>query len=363
MSSQPPHNPSPEGFKPTNPSNIRNGYEQKALQQAADLIRSGDVVAFATETVYGLGANAFDPKAVAKVFAHKARPAFDPLIVHINTIDDAKEIAADFPPAALKLAAAFWPGPLTLVVKKKDIIPDIVTSGLPTVGLRMPKHPVARTLIELSATAIAAPSANKFASISPTSARDVYAEFGNDLPLILDGGPCETGLESTVISVVSDIPTVLRLGGTSLESLQSILGKNGVQLVHTKDAMIKENAKKGIASPGMLERHYAPSTSLLLVDNLSTTEQYTQIFTNRNPGMQPPKSFGLMTLQAKQAKGFQSHEILSESGDLNEAAANLFGAMRRLDAQKLDAIIAVRVPDSGLGRAINDRLHRASLKW
>ena len=336
-------------------SNIYDGYAQQNLEKAADLIRGGDVVAFATETVYGLGANAFDPTAVASVFGLKARPAFDPLIVHVENVEAAKEVAADFNEAAQKLAKAFWPGPLTLVVKKKEIVPDIVTSGLQTVGLRMPKHPVARALIEQSGTAIAAPSANKFASISPTSAADVHAEFGDELAMILDGGPCETGVESTVISVVSEIPTVLRLGGTSLEALEEVLGKDGLRLVDGKEAMIKENAQKGVASPGMLERHYSPGTSLYLVDNLQAAQQIVE----------PEKlggKVGLISMQNDGAKGFSVCKTLSDSGDLNEAAANLFGSMRELDDMGLEAIIAVRVPNEGLGRAINDRLYRASLK-
>ena len=333
-------------------SNIRDGFEQQALEDAADLIRNGDVVAFATETVYGLGANAFDAKAIAKVFSLKARPAFDPLIVHIENVEAAKEIAADFNEAAVKLATAFWPGPLTLVVKKKDIIPDIVTSGLDTVGLRIPKHPVARALIEQTGTAIAAPSANKFASISPTTAAHVKTEFGDEVPMILDGGPCETGIESTVISVVSEVPTVLRLGGTSMESLEAILGKDGVKLVDAKDATVKENANKGIASPGMLERHYAPQTGLHLVDDFNDFSQN-----------QLGKRIGLLSLSGVKAPaGIAHEEILSANNDLNEAAANLFGAMRRLDEKNLDAIVAVRIPDVGLGRAINDRLQRASLR-
>ncbi|QQE13394.1 threonylcarbamoyl-AMP synthase [Planctomycetota bacterium] len=343
-------------FQDQLPTNIRDGYELQSLQEAADIIRAGGVVAFATETVYGLGANAFDSQAVAQVFNLKARPAFDPLIVHVDSVEAAKEIAADFNEAAIKLAAAFWPGPLTLVVKKKDIIPDIVTSGLQTVGLRLPKHPVARSLIEQTGTAIAAPSANKFASISPTTAEHVWAEFGDELSMILDGGPSETGLESTVISVVGDIPTVLRLGGTSLEALESILGKGNVKLVDPKDATLKESAEKGAASPGMLERHYAPKTNLHLIDSISDIDPLSLgqrvgliSFTNNLKNAQLPSNIVI-------------HEVLSDTGDLNEAAANLFGSMRRLDHEKLDAIIAIRVPSQNLGRAINDRLQRASLK-
>ena len=339
------------------PTNIRDGYEQQSLEEAADIIRAGGVVAFATETVYGLGANAFDAKAVAKVFELKARPAFDPLIVHVTGIEDAREIAAEFSEAAEKLAKAFWPGPLTLVVKKTEAVPDIVTSGLGTVGLRMPKHPVARALIEQAGTAIAAPSANKFASISPTQAEHVWDEFGDEVSMILDGGACETGVESTVISVTTELPTVLRLGGTSMEALEKVLGKDGVKLVSAEKTEVKveEKAREGLASPGMLGRHYAPKTKMYLVDDLG--ELKAESYEGGRAGL-----IVMGQVERAVAEKFDVVEVLSERGDLNEAAANLFGAMRELDYQKLDTIIAVRAKDEGLGRAINDRLKRASTK-
>ena len=323
------------------------------IERAAALIRAGEIVAFPTETVYGLGADARYGKGVAKIFQAKGRPRFDPLIVHVATTQAAWEVAREVPAAARALAEAFWPGPLTLVLPKVDCrmpevdsveltgIPDIVTAGLGTVGIRVPAHPVARALIEAAESPIAAPSANRFGGISPTRAEHVTVPCA----MVLDGGPCLTGVESTVIGFDADGRAVLlRPGGTAAEAIEALLGKKLLRPDPT-------GSSDAPASPGMLDRHYAPNTPLRLIEPDDPL-----------PPLHPSTRTGLLSLHAHDvtAEGFAHVETLSPTGDLTEAAANLFDAMHRLDAAGLDLILAERVPDEGLGRAINDRLQRAS---
>ena len=326
------------------------------IERAARLIRDGEIVAFPTETVYGLGADARYGKAVAKIFEAKGRPRFDPLIVHVATTQAAWELAREVPVAARALAEAFWPGPLTLVLPKvhcrmpKDGtvevsgIPDIVTAGLGTVGIRVPSHPVARALVEAAESPIAAPSANRFGGISPTRAEHVTVPYA----MVLDGGPCATGVESTVIGFNAEGRAVLlRPGGTAAEEIESVLGAGLLR----PDPNAAPDAPM---SPGMLDRHYAPRTPLRLVEEsgaLRASRYATQ--TSRT---------GLLRFYGGNgtAEGFAHIETLSPTGNLTEAAANLFDAMHRLDAAGLDLIVAERVPHMGLGRAINDRLRRAS---
>lgn len=304
-------------------------------------------MAFPTETVYGLGAAALDPLAVARVFQAKGRPTFDPLIVHVVSVEDAWNLVTQVPAAAERLAEAFWPGPLTLVLPKRSFVPDLVTSGQPSVGVRIPSHPIARALIQAAESPVAAPSANRFGGISPTRAEHVAQELGAGVEMILDGGPCQTGVESTVVSLLGPEPEVLRLGGVTVEAIGQVLGRP----VAVVDALVQaERQAVGQAAPGMLARHYAPGTPMLLVDALS----------GWNPVPCSGERLGVLAMDARSADYAACRCSLDEGGDLVRAAARLFAALRELDAAGLDRIVAERVPNVGLGRAINDRLRRAA---
>lgn len=311
---------------------------KKQISEAAAIIRKGGIVAFPTETVYGLGADATNPAAVARIFEAKERPRLDPLIVHIAERAQIHVLAKSVPPKAEHLIEKFWPGPLTLILPKKENIPDIVTSGLSGVGIRMPNNNIARAMISLCGKPVAAPSANKFGSISPTCASHVSEQLGNCIDMILDGGNCAVGVESTIISFMNEDPLLLRPGGLSLECIQKEIGK-----VIIPDASDFKNA-----SPGRCLRHYAPSTPLRFSQDIAFIDKNQRV--------------GLLTLKTKPTNDYSAVEILSKTGNLNEAACNLFAALRRLDSAGLDLIIAEKVPDEGLGRAINDRLYRASTK-
>ncbi len=308
------------------------------IRQAKSLLDSGQLVAFPTETVYGLGAHAFDVHAVLRIFEAKGRPQFDPLIVHTADAECAFRLASEVPESARLLAARFWPGPLTLVLKKRASVPDLVTSGMQTVALRVPSHPLAQELLRAFGGPIAAPSANKFGHISPTTADHVRSEFGAELPLVLDGGPCRTGVESTIVSLVGEVPVLLRPGGTPIELLRTILPQ------------IEQPSSDPLhpLAPGQLPSHYAPRTPLL-------------IGTKVVPRDLAGKAVGFLGVGPSQpTSGYAQVEWLSSTGELREAASRLFAAMRRLDAGGLDFIIAELAPDHGLGVAINDRLIRAS---
>jgi L-threonylcarbamoyladenylate synthase len=310
-------------------------------------LQQGRLVAFATETVYGLGADALNPAAVAAVFETKQRPLYDPLIVHVAGVAAAQLLCARWPPIAQQLAARFWPGPLTLVLPRGPEVPDLVTAGLPNVAIRWPAHPVAQALLAAAQCPIAAPSANRFAGISPTSAADVAAELPDADLWILDGGPCQHGLESTVVSVVNPQPVVLRLGSLSVEELSAEVGPLDVAL----RSVNPEDLQAGLAAPGNLQRHYAPRTPLRVVSRVPRRVRHVG-------------RIGLLCFaQAEAAElrsGFTCVEDLSPQGCLTEAAANLYAALRRLDHADLEQIVALKLPDHGLGRAINDRLQRAS---
>src|SRR6266568_6905383 len=238
--------------------------EAAKVERAAALIRAGEVVVFPTETVYGLGANALQPRAVERIFAAKGRPFSDPLIVHIADEDALRDLASSLPEHMQELTRAFWPGPLTLIVPRGRLVPALVTAGLETVAVRMPRHAVALALIRAAGSPIAAPSANRFMHISPTTAQHALADLDGRVPLILDGGPCAVGVESTVLDVCAEVPTILRPGGVSLEALQTILPQ--VRLKTTQ----KEKGEEPLVytSPGQMLTHYAPTIPLLLFDGV-----------------------------------------------------------------------------------------------
>ncbi|MER3414594.1 MAG: threonylcarbamoyl-AMP synthase [Gemmataceae bacterium] len=311
----------------------------EGLEQAAETLRRGGLVAFPTETVYGLGACVWDERAIARIFEVKGRPRFDPLIVHVSNEAMRQACVAEWPERAQQLADRFWPGPLTLVVVKSAQVPDLVTAGLPTVALRMPAHPLALALIEKTGAPIAAPSANRFGRPSPTCAEHVVRQLGGDIDLILDGGPCTVGVESTVLSLVDTPPAVLRPGGVPLEALEQILGPVQKSWTAAEPSGLPK-------SPGQLPRHYAPRTPL-------------QIVTDPHPI--PGRRTGLLAFtMPRDTEGFAHVEVLSARGDLREAAARLFAALHRLDEADLDIILAQPVPEMGLGVAIMDRLRRAA---
>ncbi len=308
-------------------------------QKAAEMIQEGGLVAFPTETVYGLGADALNPYAVAEIFEVKNRPQFDPLIVHVADMRQAEILVTKFPEKALKLIEKFWPGPLTIVLPKSPLVPDIVTSSLPTVAIRVPNHPMALELIRESGRPIAAPSANPFGQVSPTTAEHVRRSLGSKIGMILDGGPCQIGVESTVVSFIDKEPVLLRPGGAPLEEIQALIGP----------ILLLAKAAGRPQAPGQLESHYAPRTPLFLGVPLES--------------LPAGKKIGFLGLgKPLDSSPFAAVEVLSDHDDLRQAAANLFAAMRRLDEKNLDVIWALPVPDQGLGRAINDRLAKASQK-
>lgn len=326
------------------------GPSEANLIRAGERLAAGGLVAFPTETVYGLGADAFDARAVARIFEAKARPSFDPLIVHVASIEGVDRVAHIPGTAARLLMEALWPGPLTLVLPKRDAIPGIVTSGLDTVAVRLPAHPVARSIIAYSGTAVAAPSANPFGYISPTLAIHVVRGLGDRVDLVIDGGPCSVGVESTVLDMTVDPPRVLRPGGMPTEAIEAVIGS-----IDRRPP--PEAASVAAASPGLLDSHYAPRTPLFLVEAGG-------LATARPSG----RAAALVTGPASKASlaatagRFALTRYLSPGGDLVEAAAGLFAALHELDLGGFDQIWAERAADRGLGPAINDRLYKASRK-
>jgi L-threonylcarbamoyladenylate synthase len=310
----------------------------KDIKKAKQLLESEELVAIPTETVYGLAGNALNPKSVLKIFKVKKRPEFDPLIIHVPSLFAAEKYVDHLPDVAIQLAQKFWPGPLTILLKKKHIIPDLVTSGLDTVGLRCPDHPLTRELLEALDFPLAAPSANPFGYVSPTTPEHVQDQLGDKIQYILDGGSSRIGIESTIIGFENKAPIVYRMGGLSIETLERELGKIKVQL----------HSSSNPKAPGQLKSHYAPSKRIILGNIEDLLQKY------------PAHCSSILTFQ----KDYNSPNqvILSKSGSLDEAAQNLFASLRSLDKMEADVILAELVPDEGIGRAINDRLRRASVK-
>ena len=313
---------------------VREAAMGQAIDRAAAALRAGKLVAFPTETVYGLGADATNAQAVAAVFAAKGRPRFNPLIVHVPDVAAAAELAELSEHAEL-LAAAFWPGALTLVLPRRpgSEIAELVSAGLPSIAVRVPAHPIAVSLLRATGRPIAAPSANRSGHVSPTTAAHVEADLGNRIAIILDAGPTSLGLESTVVDVTGPSPVVLRLGGIARAALAGVLGR---------PVPFAGGEPNRPASPGMLARHYAPQTPLRLDAREVRTGEALLAF-----GAAVPRHAGVML-------------NLSRSGDLIEAAANLFAHLRHLDSLGAAGIAVMPIPQEGLGEAINDRLLRAT---
>ncbi len=319
------------------------------LRRAGQALAHGGLVAIPTETVYGLGANAFDEVAVARVFEAKARPSFDPLIVHIADLAQVERVARDLPASAGRLMERLWPGPLTLILPKREEVPDLVTSGLPSVALRFPANGIAQEVIRAAGTPVAAPSANPFGYLSPTTAAHVAAMLGEKVDFIVDGGPCRIGVESTVLDLTGERPLVLRPGGMPVEEIEEVVGK-----VDLWDRIV--SAPK---SPGQLPSHYAPRTPLFLVDSggLGKAEPEGRAVALFFDGASSA-AFDATPGKAR----FAVRRFLSVQGDLVEAAARLFSTLHELDRLGFDQIWAERLPERGLGRAVNDRLFKASTK-
>jgi L-threonylcarbamoyladenylate synthase len=303
---------------------------------AKQLLEEGKVVAIPTETVYGLAGNAFNVAAVAQIFAVKKRPSFDPLIVHTHSIESVKDFVTEIPEQALQLAKAFWPGPLTLLLPKKNIIPDLVTSGLERVAVRIPNHPLTLELLKSLNFPVAAPSANPFGYISPTTAQHVADQLGNEIAYILDGGNCTIGLESTIVGWEDGKATVMRVGGLSIEAIEKVIGP----------VRVLEVSSSNPAAPGMLKSHYAPNIPMRVGNIQELISEY------------PSKKIAILSFQKAYPTVYKNY-ILSSKGDISEAAQHLFSAMRSLDTSDADIILTEYVPSTGLGIAINDRLKRA----
>ncbi len=309
------------------------------IQYAIDLLRRDELVAIPTETVYGLGGNAFSELAVTRIFEVKNRPSFDPLIVHTSHWKRLEELVTEVPPAAQHLAETFMPGPLTLLLPRRERIPDLVTAGSPLVAVRIPDHPLTLELLRSLDFPLAAPSANPFGYISPTRPEHVEHQLGDRVPYILDGGPCRVGVESTIVGFPPEGPTIFRKGGIAVEAIEALIGP----------VVVRPHSSSNPLAPGMLKSHYAPRVPLVLGDPAELLPHYAGqrvgilAFRQPAPGIDPA-----------------DQQVLSPDGDLAEAARHLFAAMRYLDSRPLELIIAEPVPDHDLGRAINDRLRRAA---
>jgi L-threonylcarbamoyladenylate synthase len=310
--------------------------------KAKKILENESLVAIPTETVYGLAGNIYSEKAINKIFKTKNRPFNNPLIVHIHSKELLENIAQEIPEKAKKLADAFWPGSLTLVLNKKETIPYSITAGKETVAVRVPNHHLTLELLKQLDFPLAAPSANPFGSISPTTSQHVADYFTETLEMVLDGGNCENGIESTIIGFENEKAILYRLGSISVEDIESIIGP--IQIVNKNDSSPK--------APGMLARHYAPKTKTIVSENIEDEiKNY------------PTSKIGVLLFQDLKISDEKiTKEILSTNGNLKEATANLYAAMHRLDKKELDIIIAEKFPENDLGKSINDRLERATKK-
>ncbi len=327
------------------------------LQKAATILRTGGLVAFPTETVYGLGADALNPSAVEKIFRAKQRPGWDPLIVHVRDLAMAESLAQDVPAIFRQLASQFWPGPLTLIVKKDARVPDAVTAGRPNVALRIPRHPVAAALLTEANLPIAAPSANQFGRPSPTRATHVVADLGTRVDLILDAGPTQLGVESTVLDLTQSLPAILRPGGVTREQLEALIGP-----VALAPSVADELAKQGLAGPGMTQQHYAPHGRVELFDGdrQAVTDQLSARAAELRQRGHCVAAIVSDEMLPAVAPVVELVSNFGAWGDWEKFAQRLFAAFRVFDAQGAVVILCVLPPATGIGLAVRDRLQRAA---
>ena len=309
------------------------------IQDAAQRLRAGEVVGIPTETVYGLAGDALQEASILKIYEVKNRPKFDPLIAHVDALDKVEGLVQTIPETARQLAASFWPGPLTLLLDKLSRVPDLLTSGHPRVAVRIPNHPLTLSLLSQLDFPLAAPSANPFGYVSPTTAQHVNDQLGEKIPYVLDGGPCEVGVESTIVGFEEGYPVVYRLGGLSLEALEEAVGK----------VRVRVNASSDPSAPGMLKSHYSPGRTLVMGDIAMRLAGKVR------------HSVGVISFRTHFPVPDSNQFVLSPDGDLQEAARNIFQALRKMDQPHIREVFAEWVPDEGLGRAINDRLKRAAV--
>lgn len=311
------------------------------IEKAKSFLDEGELIGMPTETVYGLAGNAYIESAVLKIFRVKDRPSFDPLIVHTDSLEKIKDFVKDVPEVAFQLADAFWPGPLTMLLPKKKRIPLLLTSGLKTVAVRIPDHALTSQLLAKLDYPVAAPSANPFGYVSPTTAQHVQDQLGDKIPYILDGGPCRVGIESTIIGFENGKPVVYRLGGKKIDEIEKLIGTVRIRTNMSSDPM----------APGMLKSHYAPAKRVII-------GELSELISKLNPQKVAVISFKTDFPEVPEERKF----ILSKSGDIDEAASNLFAALRKMDKTVASCIVTEYVPTQGLGKAINDRLKRAEAR-
>jgi L-threonylcarbamoyladenylate synthase len=332
------------------------------IEHAAALIRAGELVVFPTETVYGLGANALQAQAVEGIFVAKGRPLSDPLIVHIADESALFDLTTSLPEQVEQLTQTFWPGPLTLILPRSPRVPAIVSAGLETVAVRMPRHPIAQALIRAAGVPIAAPSANRFMHISPTTAQHALADLDGRVPFILDGGPCSVGVESTVLDLCAEIPTVLRPGGVSFEALRAVLPHVQLATRHNVDNRADDVHTEAQKSPGQLLTHYAPAVPLLLFDG-TTEEMRSGMLAEAKRRIEHNERVGVLVADEDIAI-FEGRGVLVYSlGDAakpEQLAATLFAGLRALEGAGVQVILCRSFAEHGLGLAIRDRLLRAA---
>ena len=327
---------------------INSTQQKEEIKKAADVLKNGGLVGIPTETVYGLGANALDEEAVKSVFVAKGRPQDNPLIVHISDFDEIYDLVEEVPESAKKLAEKYWPGPMTIILKKSDKIPDVVSAGLDTVAIRLPEHEIARAIIRQAGVPIAAPSANVSGSPSPTSAQNVFEDMNGKIPLIVDGGECTVGVESTVVTLVKDKPKILRPGGITPEEISEVLGETEL------DKAVFENVGKDekVSSPGMKYKHYAPKTKVIIVKG--EREKYLEFLKNQTG------NFGALCFEddVDEIKcKFVTYGISTNSFSQSK---NLFSALRKADALGVDVVYARYPYEDGMGIAVLNRLLRSA---